>query len=413
MTPGDVARLDQLFRSTPSLGYDLVAAVGPCDQGDTNIPWFGDVADAAAVVRLVDATGVMVCPAAFGGVELRAALRTLQADGVHVHVASGLEDVDHRRLRAVGLGGQPFLYLDPPSLTRSQLCAKRVLDVVLASVLLLVALPVLVVAAAAVKLGDGGPIMFRQERVGRDGRRFKVHKLRTMEVDAEARLGELVDQNERSGPLFKIAQDPRVTRVGRFLRTSSIDELPQLLDVLRGSMSLVGPRPALPREVELFDEELLDRLRCTPGVTGLWQVEARDEAEFETYRHLDLFYVENWSLLLDLTILARTIPAVVGRGLERAAVRLSVARGPTRARRRPSVNKRPSPTRAPAGDGRHVTIIVQNMPVPLDRRVWLECQTLVDDGYRVSVVCPKGPGDPPFEVIDGVRLHKYAPRTGG
>ena len=202
----DVARLELLFRSTPSLGYDLVGAVGPCDPVDSSIPWFGDISDAAAVVRLVEATGVVVCPGALGGVELRATLSALQADGIHVHVASGLVGVDHRRLRPVGRGDQPFLYLDPPDLTRGQLCAKRVLDVVLASAVLLLTLPVLLLAAAAVKLGDGGPIFFRQERVGRDGRRFMVHKLRTMEVDAEgAPRRAAQSSNERSGPLFKLA----------------------------------------------------------------------------------------------------------------------------------------------------------------------------------------------------------------
>ncbi|MEY2404120.1 MAG: hypothetical protein QOD38_1671, partial [Acidimicrobiaceae bacterium] len=162
---------------------------------------------------------------------------------------------------------------------------------------------------------DRGPVFFRQTRVGRNGKEIIVHKLRTMTVDAEARREEIQHLNERVGPLFKTEADPRVTRVGAFLRSTSLDEIPQLLDVLRGDMSLVGPRPALPDEVAEFDDELLGRLRVRPGVTGLWQVEARDKPSFDAYRRLDLFYVENWSLLLDLAIVIDTLPAVADRGL--------------------------------------------------------------------------------------------------
>jgi lipopolysaccharide/colanic/teichoic acid biosynthesis glycosyltransferase len=142
-----------------------------------------------------------------------------------------------------------------------------------------------------------------------------VHKLRTMAVDAEDRLDEVMHLNERTGPLFKTESDPRVTRVGAYLRAMSIDELPQLFDVLRGDMSLVGPRPALPEEVAEFDDALLGRLRVRPGITGLWQVEAREKPSFDAYRRLDLFYVENWSLTLDLAIIIDTIPAVGDRAL--------------------------------------------------------------------------------------------------
>ena len=171
----------------------------------------------------------------------------------------------------------------------------------------------LAVAALAIKLDDGGPVLYRQERVGRDGRRFKVLKLRTMVPDASAQLEHLAARNERNGPLFKLSLDPRVTRVGRFLRSTSIDELPQLVNVVRGDMSLVGPRPALPSELERFDHELRKRISVPPGLTGLWQVEARDNPSFHTYRRLDLFYVDNWSLAMDLAIIAGTVWVVVER----------------------------------------------------------------------------------------------------
>jgi lipopolysaccharide/colanic/teichoic acid biosynthesis glycosyltransferase len=175
--------------------------------------------------------------------------------------------------------------------------------------------PLIALAAIAIKLDGGGPVLFRQMRVGRNGRTFQILKLRTMSGDAEHRLASLQHLNERDGgPLFKLTADPRVTRVGRLLRASSIDELPQLWNVVVGHMSLVGPRPALPSEAAVFDPRLATRHNVRPGVTGLWQLEGRDNPAFEEYRRLDVFYVENWSLLLDITILCATVPAVIGRG---------------------------------------------------------------------------------------------------
>jgi lipopolysaccharide/colanic/teichoic acid biosynthesis glycosyltransferase len=153
--------------------------------------------------------------------------------------------------------------------------------------------------------------LFRQRRVGLHGEVFELRKLRTMGVDAESRLEEVRAGNERSGPLFKLRRDPRVTPVGRVLRATSIDELPQLVDVLAGRLSLVGPRPALPSEVAEFDPALLGRHDVLPGITGLWQVEARHNPSFDAYRHLDLYYVENWNLQLDLLILLATVKTVI------------------------------------------------------------------------------------------------------
>jgi exopolysaccharide biosynthesis polyprenyl glycosylphosphotransferase len=204
----------------------------------------------------------------------------------------------------------PPLRTTHPSAVGWQAIAKRALDVVVAAVALLLVAPVLLVLVVAVRR-DGGPALFRQERVGKDGVRFTVLKLRTMVVDAEARVAELRERNEADGPLFKLRDDPRVTPIGRLLRKTSLDELPQLLNVLRGEMSLVGPRPALPSEVEEWDDELHARLDVKPGITGRWQVSGRSDADFATYRRLDLSYVEEWSLLVDLAILLRTIPTVL------------------------------------------------------------------------------------------------------
>jgi lipopolysaccharide/colanic/teichoic acid biosynthesis glycosyltransferase len=187
------------------------------------------------------------------------------------------------------------------------------LDLLLASALLLFTAPLLALSALMIKAEDRGPVFYRQVRVGRDGRTFRLMKLRTMVPDAAARAKEIAALNERQGPLFKVTNDPRITRVGRFLRVSSIDELPQLINVLRGEMSLVGPRPALPSEVAQFDPDLLERSRVMPGITGLWQVEARDNPSFRAYRRLDLFYVDNWSVGLDLCIMGATARMLAAR----------------------------------------------------------------------------------------------------
>ena len=204
----------------------------------------------------------------------------------------------------------------------------RVLDLLGASIGLAVAGPLLAASAIAIKVEDGGPVFFRQTRVGKDGTTFRLLKFRTMRVDAEQLLASMLAENERKGPLFKIDKDPRVTTIGRFLRETSLDELPQLINVLRGEMSLVGPRPALPAEVATFGSDLRQRELVPPGITGLWQVEARDNPSFEAYRRLDLFYVENWSIILDLMILMGTVEQLAAK-IVMMVVR-SVRRSPDR-----------------------------------------------------------------------------------
>ncbi|MFL5675563.1 MAG: sugar transferase [Chloroflexota bacterium] len=189
--------------------------------------------------------------------------------------------------------------------------AKRVIDLAIAAASLILLSPVLLVIAALVWLEDGRPIVFRQERVGLHGRPFRVVKFRTMVPDAEARLADLVDANEIRGHAFKMTDDPRLSRSGRWLRRSSLDELPQLWNVLRGEMSIVGPRPPLPREVDGYDIWHRRRLSMKPGITGLWQVAARRDPDFDRWVRLDLDYIDHWSLWLDVKIVARTIPAML------------------------------------------------------------------------------------------------------
>lgn len=317
---GDEAgRVIELFHHHPELGYRVCGVVGSRSAARQHgVEWLGDERDAVQGVLASGATGVIVVSQQFRPEELNLLLQEFLTNGIHVRMASGLWRIDHRRLQVTSLAHEPFLYLRPAALTRRQLLVKRALDIALSSLVLLVTAPVTLAAALAVKLGDGGPVLFRQTRIGRGGRPFTVFKFRTMVIDAEARLDALAEHNQRQGPLFKVDADPRVTRVGRVLRATSLDELPQLFNVLGGSMSLVGPRPALPEEVARFDADLLGRHRMAPGVTGLWQVEARDNVSFYAYRHLDLFYVENWSCALDVVVLASTVPVVITRALRSA-----------------------------------------------------------------------------------------------
>jgi lipopolysaccharide/colanic/teichoic acid biosynthesis glycosyltransferase len=204
--------------------------------------------------------------------------------------------------------------------SRPKLACKRAFDLVVGSLLLVLLSPLFLVIAVAILIAEGRPVFYRQQRVGRYGRRFTMLEFRSMVTDAHDQLDDLQHHNERSGPLFKIHKDPRVTRVGRFLRSTSLDELPQFVNVLGGTMSLVGPRPALFEERASFPPALLEREVMRPGLTGLWQVEARSDPDFDRYHQLDLDYVERWTLWLDLKILVRT-PFVVLRDAIRHARR--------------------------------------------------------------------------------------------
>ena len=313
--PGaEVAEMTELLIGHPEIGY---RPAGYMSDGPSSEPclremhWIGPTARGAEGVQSVGATGAVIAANGMRSPELNTLVRDLHDAHLHVHLSSGLWRIGHRRLRQLPLAHEPFFYLEPPTMRRVELSVKRGMDLVIATLVIIVTSPVVAVAAALIKLSDWGPVFFRQVRVGQHGEEVVVHKLRTMTCDAEDQLDALRAQNDRTGPLFKMADDPRVTRVGRWLRATSIDELPQLFDVVAGRLSLVGPRPALPSEVELFDDELLERQRIRPGVTGLWQVEARHNSSFYAYRHLDLFYLENWSLGLDVAIILATLASLV------------------------------------------------------------------------------------------------------
>jgi exopolysaccharide biosynthesis polyprenyl glycosylphosphotransferase len=317
----------QLLHHQPELGFRAIGYVGrpPIDAPAVlAVPWLGPTADAERIVDDSGVTGVLVMATAHGATDLKHLVRAMLRTGTHVQLSTGLYGVAQRRLRPFPLSYEPMFYVEPGVPSRWTLATKRAMDVVLGVVLGIVALPLLAAAAIAIKLGDFGPVIFKQERVGRFGKPFKCYKLRTMRPGSDARLAEVLDRNTRlDSPLFKDPLDPRRTRVGRVLEATSLDELPQLWNVLRGEMSLVGPRPALVHEVAQFDDEMLERHNVRPGITGLWQVESRENPHFRPYRRLDLMYVENLSIWLDLAVLSTTLQIVLVRALRRIVLRRS------------------------------------------------------------------------------------------
>ncbi|HKT03538.1 MAG TPA: sugar transferase [Rugosimonospora sp.] len=272
---------------------------------------FEEVAQAVARAQ-ADTVIVLSCPE-LDGAALRRLAWKLERDDIDLIVASTLVDVAGDRTTIRPVEGLPLLHVEHPRLKGARRAMKAAFDRVVSIVALLMLSPVLFAVAALVRFSPGGrgPAIFKQVRVGKNGEQFVMFKFRTMYVDAEARLAELQHLNENDGTLFKMRNDPRITPVGRWLRRLSLDELPQLFNVVKGDMSLVGPRPPLPREVAEYPFDMRRRLVVKPGLTGLWQVSGRSDLSWEDSIKLDLRYVENWSFPMDLMILARTVLAVM------------------------------------------------------------------------------------------------------
>ena len=269
--------------------------------------------DILSLIREVGADTIAVCGSASTEPgELRRLAWQLEGTGVDLVVAPQLTDIAGPRVHIRPVEGLPLLYVEEPTLSGVAWLIKNLIDRVVSLLGLILLAPVFVAVAIAIRVSDPGPVFFRQPRVGREGRTFWVWKFRTMYVDAEERQAALVDQNEGDGLLFKIRNDPRVFPFGRFLRAASIDELPQLINVLLGEMSLVGPRP-LPAEDGDFLGDVRRRLLVRPGITGLWQVSGRSDLSWDDAVRLDLYYVDNWSLVLDLLTMWRTVGAVLRR----------------------------------------------------------------------------------------------------
>ncbi|MFA1545218.1 sugar transferase [Actinomadura chokoriensis] len=314
-----VVDLIRLLRKKRYHGMDIAAVCLPpaLASGDDavaeveGVPVLGDFSQAAAVADRIgaDSVAVLACPE-MDGVALRRLAWQIERNDVELVVAPALMDVTGPRISIRPVAGLPLLHVEHPELDGGRKILKGLFDRIAALAGLVALSPLLALVAILIKFSGDGPVMFRQTRVGRGGREFTVLKFRTMVQDAEARRVELLAANDNDGVLFKIREDPRITRVGRWLRRYSLDELPQLFNVLRGEMSLVGPRPPLPEEVAQYGGDVYRRLVVKPGLTGLWQVSGRSDLSWEESVRLDLRYVDNWTLVLDLQIMWKTWSAV-------------------------------------------------------------------------------------------------------
>lgn len=309
--------VNHLIESTQRRSHAGLRVIGACvDDADIStplaegVPVLGVAADAAAAAQRHGADAVALAGSTMSPYRIRELGWALEGAGRELIMSPGLTEVAGPRVHVSPVEGLPLMWVDQPQFTGLARVAKRVIDVVGSAVILLLVAPLLLVSAVAIRLDSRGPIFYRQQRVGRDGRPFAVCKFRTMVVGAHAQRAALLGRNENDGHLFKIRRDPRVTRVGRVLRRASIDELPQLWNVLRGQMSLVGPRP-LAVEDSAYQGPARRRLLVPPGMTGLWQVSGRSDLSWDDAVRLDLYYVENWSIGFDLAIIARTLRAVL------------------------------------------------------------------------------------------------------
>jgi exopolysaccharide biosynthesis polyprenyl glycosylphosphotransferase len=310
-TNDEARALARTLQRRPWMGYRVCGFVEVNQSGLSKmdgLPVFGTVDDIAQISVEHGVQSVIISGSAAGGSTLQSIDSALPVN-VSVRVSPGLANLGAARVILEPIDGMALFSLRRHRFSRRQRMLKRTLDLSVTSVALVIAAPFMLAIALAIKLTSPGPVLFRQRRVGAQEREFTILKFRTMIVGAHDQRDALA--NEADGLLFKMRRDPRVTRVGRFLRKTSLDELPQLFNVLAGEMSLVGPRPALPEETARYAESQRGRLRVKPGVTGLWQVNGRHDLVFDDYVRYDLFYVENWSLTMDLYILAKTIPALL------------------------------------------------------------------------------------------------------
>ncbi len=321
----EAEELDRMLSRSAELGYEVVGRVtdnpdaflaadlDDASESSDGPVYLGGTDQVLEAVRAADASGVIVATTDIDLDTTNRLIRNLTREGIYVELSSSMRDIATRRVTIRPLGRYPVMAIEPVTRNGWRTVFKRVFDVVASTVALIVLSPIWIAAAIAIRVTSGPGVLFHQTRVGRNGQTFTVYKLRTMVNNAEDMLPDLMEHNEAAGPMFKMSDDPRVTKVGGFLRRTSIDELPQLLNVIKGDMSLVGPRPAMPHEAIQWNDDLRERLRVQPGITGNWQVNGRFTASLEDYQRLDLYYVDNWSVVTDLVILLKTIPAVLKR----------------------------------------------------------------------------------------------------
>lgn len=295
----------------PQLGYKVIGYLAP-EKNGLKIPYLGDYTNLETILkkRIVDVT---VITAELSDDKVKDCLDLLDIMGKTVTILLDDTVAKVARSRPIDFDGLPMVVYDGHPRRPLHEMVKRTLDVVLSVLGLLITSPILLLIAAAIKLTSKGPVFFNQMRVGLNGRTFKMVKFRSMVVNAEELKAKLTHLNEMSGPVFKITNDPRVTKIGRLLRKTSLDELPQLFNVLIGQMSLVGPRPPLPSEVNMYDPKHRKRLSVKPGITCIWQISGRNDVDFDEWMEMDVQYIDEWSLWKDIEILAKTVPVVLSK----------------------------------------------------------------------------------------------------
>lgn len=316
-----VAQIARELQRTPQAGYHVVGACEPSGRiagyiEGTEIPIMGNV---NAIERAIQVTGAdtvaITSTDDLPPSKVKQISWSLQAGRQHLVLAPSIVDIAGPRIHMRPVAGLPLIHVETPRFTQGQRFTKRMFDLIVSALCIVLLSPVIAVVAILVKVTSPGPILFSHERIGQRGRPFRMLKFRSMRQGAEKELKALLEEQGTSEtPLFKVKNDPRITPIGKFIRKYSLDELPQLFNVLGGSMSLVGPRPQIAAEVALYSDAARRRLLTRPGITGLWQVSGRSELEWEDAVRLDLYYVENWSLAGDIAILAKTAGAVVAPG---------------------------------------------------------------------------------------------------
>lgn len=317
----DAKRIEDSLKKNPFEGYKVVGCVDDRSRvfKDKNyskdFTVLGFLDNLREVISKNGIHSIIISSAEYKYYEMLDILEKLKGLDVSVLVFPGFFEFSVKRTNMREVAGVPLMQVANVGFFGVNLFLKNLIDYVLGGILFLFFIPMYLVIGAVIKLGSEGPVLYAQKRYTKDCKVFYMYKFRTMYVDAEERLKELGEYNEADGPLFKMKNDPRITKIGRLLRRVSIDELPQIINVLKGELSLVGPRPPLPKEVEKYEEWQLKRLNVKQGITGLWQVSGRSELSFEEMSRLDLYYIQNWSIEMDIKILLKTIPTILfGRG---------------------------------------------------------------------------------------------------
>ncbi len=302
--------------ANPNLGYSIVGFLHDMNEPPSDFGRFkmlGTLEDLGMVIRSMQIDEVIIAlPSHLHQQSIRS-VRLCERLGTSFKLVPDLYELSLSRIDMEAVEGIPLISIKQVSINSVQRIVTRLVDIVISILILLIGLPLWICIALIIRLSSPGEILYKQTRIGLNGQPFKVYKFRSMYKDADARLADLMAHNEVQGPLFKIKDDPRITLVGKFLRHTSFDEIPQIIKVLKGEMSLVGPRPSLPHEVAQYEEWQKGRLAIKPGLTGLWQVRGRSDISFDEGVLMDMYYIENWSLRLYFQVLLRTIPAVLFR----------------------------------------------------------------------------------------------------